>query len=50
MQKLTLTNKDGKIVACLYIDKEGNLHCDSWLCEKGWPPESLREDLRMGKE
>lgn len=33
MNKLTLTNKKGKIVVCLYILKDGSLHPDSWLKE-----------------
>jgi len=36
MRKLTLTNLDGKIVACLYVLENGNLHSDSWICQKGW--------------
>ncbi len=36
MSGLTLTNEDGKTVACLYILKNGDLHCDSWICLEGW--------------
>ncbi len=36
--KTVIKNSDGKIVACLYFDEDGNLSADSWLCENGWPP------------
>ena len=36
MGKLTLTNRKGKIIVCLYILVNGNLHPDSWICPKGW--------------
>ena len=31
-------NKEGLIVACLYILENGNLHADSWICPEGWKP------------
>ncbi len=31
-----IKNKDGFIVARLYILPNGNLHADSWLCPLGW--------------
>ncbi len=40
--KLVLKNCDGDIVVCLYIEQDGNLHPDSWLCEKGWSPEKAK--------
>lgn len=33
---MIIFNKKGRVVACLYLLKNGNLHPDSWLCEKGW--------------
>jgi len=36
MSKLVLKNKDGLIVACLYINHDGTLNEDSWICPKGW--------------
>ena len=36
MHKITLANDKGKTTACLYIKEDGNLHRDSWMCEKGW--------------
>lgn len=37
----TIENKEGKIVAKLYIKPDGNLHPDSWLCPNGWPPKNF---------
>ena len=37
MKKKVFKNQDGRIVACLYIKEDGNLHSDSWLCNNGWP-------------
>ena len=31
-----IKNKEGYIVACLYILPNGNLHSDSWFCLEGW--------------
>ena len=36
MKKKILTNKEGLIVACLYIKPDGNLHADSWIRHNGW--------------
>ena len=36
MSKLILKNKNGLIVACLYINLDGTLNEDSWICFKGW--------------
>lgn len=36
MKKLILFNNKGLIIVCLYINKNGNLHSDSWICPKGW--------------
>lgn len=32
----TLRNKEGLVVACLFILPDGNLQADSWLCNEGW--------------
>lgn len=37
-RKKLVKNKQGKIVACLYIKEDGNLVDDSWFCPNGWPP------------
>lgn len=34
ISKTLLYNDKGKIVACLYILKDGNLHIDSWIKPK----------------
>ncbi len=34
--KHIIYNKEGLIIACLYILPDGNLHADSWLCLEGW--------------
>lgn len=34
--KLVIRNRQGLIIACLYITNDGTLHKDSWLCAKGW--------------
>lgn len=36
MKRLTLENDEGNIVAKLFIENNGNLHPDSWLCNEGW--------------
>jgi len=36
MKTITVTNNEGLIVAKLYILPNGNLHADSWFCNKGW--------------
>jgi len=41
-KKKILKNKKGQIVACLYIEADGNLHPDSWLCENGWPSKDIK--------
>lgn len=37
VKKRVIKNKAGRIVACLYVLPNGNLHGDSWLCPEGWP-------------
>jgi len=36
MKSVTVKNDGGLIVAKLYIENNGNLHEDSWLCLEGW--------------
>lgn len=36
MKSSTLTNNDNNIVAKLYIEDDGCLHEDSWICNEGW--------------
>ncbi len=36
LKKTVVENEKGEIVACLYQFENGNLHPDSWLCEKGY--------------
>lgn len=36
MKKKIFKNKEGLIVACLYILEDGNLHADSWIRHNGW--------------
>lgn len=28
---ITVTNSENKVVAQLYFDRDGKLHCDSWI-------------------
>jgi len=36
VRDITITNREDKIVAKIYFDKKGNVHCDSWIKLKGW--------------
>lgn len=36
MSSITICNKEGLIVAKLYVLENGNLHADSWIKEEGW--------------
>lgn len=36
MKEKTIKNKEGDIVAKLYVLENGNLDPDSWLCPEGW--------------
>ncbi len=39
LAKYIKENKEGLIVACLYIMSDGNLHADSWIRYEGWEME-----------
>ena len=36
LETRTMENKNGEIVAKLYILPDGTLHVDSWICPAGW--------------
>ena len=41
-------NQENKIVACLYILPNGNLHADSWICAEGWGNKYNPQENRQG--
>lgn len=43
--KIVLTNNQGKIVVCLYVLDDGNLHPDSWLSLEGKEPDGRSERI-----
>lgn len=30
-ERITVLNKDGTVGAIIYVDKNGKVHCDSWI-------------------
>lgn len=49
-ERITVFNKDGTVGAIIYVDRNGKVHCDSWINTRQTSKIKFSKAMGIGKE